>query len=35
MHGYNSYISITLPPLSIICLKREVKNKGGKVYEIN
>lgn len=38
-HGYNSSISLTLPPLSIIFLKKSKKHNmnkmGGKVYEIS
>lgn len=39
MHGYESHISITVPPLSIIFIKQDKKydvNKvGGRIYEIN
>lgn len=39
LHGYDSFISLTLPPLSIIFLKKEIKynvnQKGGKIYEIS
>ena len=38
VHGYTSFISLTLPPLSIIFLKKEKENnmnkKGGRIYEI-
>jgi 1,4-alpha-glucan branching enzyme len=38
LHGYESFISLTLPPLSIIFLKKEKENnmniKGGRIYEI-
>jgi 1,4-alpha-glucan branching enzyme len=38
LHGYDSYISLTVPPLSVIFLKKD-KNynlkMGGKVYEIS
>ncbi len=39
VHGYNSFVSLTLPPLSIIFLEKETKYKvnkeGGKIYEIS
>lgn len=39
IHGYNSYISLTVPPLSIIFLKKDKgcnKNEmGGRIYEIS
>ncbi len=39
IHGYASYISLTVPPLSIIFLKKEnkynINDKGGKIYEIS
>ena len=39
IHGYDSYISLTVPPLSVIFLKKDKKynmNKmGGKIYEIS
>jgi 1,4-alpha-glucan branching enzyme len=39
VHGHESYLSLTLPPLSIIFLKKEnkynINNKGGKIYEIS
>ena len=39
MHGYESFVSLTLPPLSIIFLKRDTKysmnQKGGILYEIS
>jgi 1,4-alpha-glucan branching enzyme len=39
LHGHESYLSLTLPPLSIIFLKKEnkynINNKGGKIYEIS
>ena len=39
IHGYDSFISLTVPPLSVIFLKQDKKysmNKmGGKIYEIN
>lgn len=39
MHGYNSHISLTVPPLSAIFLKYEKRNHmnkfGGRIYEIN
>lgn len=39
IHGYNSYISLTVPPLSVIFLKRDKKyimnNMGGRIYEIS
>lgn len=39
MHGYDSYISLTVPPLSVIFLKKDKKynmNKmGGRIYEIS
>jgi 1,4-alpha-glucan branching enzyme len=38
-HGYDSYISLTVPPLSAIFLKKDEKfkssNGGGNVYEIS
>jgi len=36
LHGYGSYISLTLPPLSIIFLKKEnnINIEGGRIYEI-
>ncbi|MDW5299026.1 MAG: 1,4-alpha-glucan branching protein GlgB [Sedimentibacter sp.] len=39
IHGYDSFISLTVPPLSVIFFKKDKKynmNKmGGKIYEIN
>ncbi|MFA6781966.1 MAG: alpha amylase C-terminal domain-containing protein, partial [Sedimentibacter sp.] len=38
VHGYASFISLTLPPLSIIFIKKENNNinkKGGRIYEIS
>ena len=39
IHGYDFSISLTLPPLSIVFLKKEaeykVNKKGGKIYEIS
>ena len=39
IHGYDSHISLTVPPLSVIFLKMDKKNKinktGGRVYEIS
>lgn len=39
MHGYDSHISLTVPPLSVIFLKCDKKynvNKfGGRIYEVN
>ena len=39
VHGYTSFISLTLPPLSIIFLEKEnrfkINTKGGKFYEIS
>ena len=39
IHGYDSYLSLTVPPLSVIFLKKDKKynmNKmGGKIYEIS
>jgi 1,4-alpha-glucan branching enzyme len=40
VHGYTSYISLTLPPLSIIFIKQQdnkykINKKGGKIYEIS
>lgn len=39
IHGYHNYISLTVPPLSVIFLKKDKKynmNKmGGRVYEIS
>ncbi len=38
IHGYDSYISLTIPPLSVIFLKKDEKHNinkmGGKIYEI-
>lgn len=38
MHGYNSSISLTIPPLSAIFLKKtnnETNKKGGNIYDID
>lgn len=39
IHGYDSHLSLTVPPLSVIFLKMDKKNKinkmGGRVYEIS
>lgn len=39
MHGYESYISLTVPPLSIIFLKQDKEHNmnkvGGRIYEIS
>lgn len=39
VHGYDSFLSLTLPPLSIIFLKKDTKynmnKKGGILYEIS
>ena len=38
VHGYTSFISLTVPPLSIIFIKKEnkynINKKGGRIYEI-
>ncbi len=39
IHGYNSYISLTVPPLSVIFLKKDkicnINEMGGRIYEIS
>lgn len=39
MHGYDYNISLTVPPLSVLFLKKDKKNNmnkmGGRIYEIN
>ncbi|MGD9567699.1 MAG: 1,4-alpha-glucan branching protein GlgB [Sedimentibacter sp.] len=38
LHGYDSHMSLTLPPLSVIFLKKEKKynmKMGGRIYEIS
>ena len=39
IHGYNSYISLIVPPLSVIFLKKDkiynMNNMGGRIYEIS
>ncbi len=39
IHGYDSYISLTVPPLSVIFLKKDKVNNinemGGRIYEIS
>lgn len=39
IHGYNSYISLTVPPLSVIFFKKDkvynMNEMGGRIYEIS